>query len=65
MELGCSLLLSFEIRRRPGLPGLAFALAVREQVLSDSERVMRELAAQTDFLVISQGFDDHCHREFF
>lgn len=33
------------------------------QVLSDGERAMREVAAVTDFLVISQGFDDHCHRE--
>ncbi|CAN0564852.1 unnamed protein product, partial [Ectocarpus sp. 12 AP-2014] len=43
--------------------GVPLLVQANKQVLSDGERAMRELAAVTDFLVISQGFDDHCHRE--
>ncbi|CAM9298901.1 unnamed protein product, partial [Hapterophycus canaliculatus] len=41
--------------------GVPLLVQAKKRVLSDGERVTRELAAQTDFLVISQGFDDHCH----
>eukprot|EP00752_Nemacystus_decipiens_P005518 g4992.t1 len=41
--------------------GVPILIQAKKRVLSDSERVMKELAAQTDCLVISQGFDDHCH----
>ncbi|CAM9432102.1 unnamed protein product [Ectocarpus sp. 6 AP-2014] len=41
--------------------GVPLLVRANKQVLSDGERAMRELAAVTDFLVISQGFDDHCH----
>eukprot|EP00904_Undaria_pinnatifida_P000822 jgi/Undpi1/10740/HiC_scaffold_29.g13188.m1 len=41
--------------------GVSALLQVRKKVLWDGERVTRDLAAITDFLVITQGFDDHCH----
>ncbi|CAM9785584.1 unnamed protein product, partial [Ectocarpus fasciculatus] len=41
--------------------GVPLLVQANKQVLSDGERAMREVAAVTDFLVISQGFDDHCH----